>query len=164
MKIPNPISGSPAWRSSTGNMRSQSIWHWGQWDFSSGTPQDGGKQRLHSSRMDTRSHEHGYPGQSKDSVRIWARPTCGSYRVCRGRRMEAYVPRNNHQHKVLPTFCRNQCWKIPGQTINTVGKQNRPSTDMLPEDFIGTQLPLIQPLDTAFPTRELRPRKHSSTY
>ena len=52
-----------------------------QWWLNARTPQDCGKQRLHSWRVYIRFHSDWVPGQSRDSIRIWAKPTYGSWRV-----------------------------------------------------------------------------------
>ena len=106
-----------------------------QQGLSAATPQDWGKQILHSWRVHTGFHVHWVPGQSRDSTGIWVRPTCRSLRIswengatmacCRGRTIEAMVlgiiisenpPEVTILEKSDPT---HQGWETSGQTTNT---------------------------------------------
>ena len=53
----------------------------GQQDLITRTPQDWGKQRLHSWRMHTSSYQHQDLGGKKQCIAAWTRPTCWSWRV-----------------------------------------------------------------------------------
>ena len=86
--------------------------------------------------------------------------------MCRGKTMEAEIPRNIHPHELpqrmpfwknlappnsMPTLLR-----CPRPSNNRVGTQPYPSANRLPKVLPGTQLPLITHNNMAPPTRGTR--------
>ena len=134
--------------------------------------------------MHTRSVCTGTQRKSSDFIGAWARPTCCSWRVSWGgggsygslwgqghwwwRYWGVLIgmssPGGHHfdtKTWLHPIACRLQCWDTSGQTTNRVGKEPHPSADRLPKIFRSPQPSLNTPLDTALPTRGIRP---SSTH
>ena len=89
----------------------------GQWGLSAGAPQDWRKQRLHSWWVHTGFHMHWVPGQSRDSIRIWASPAVWILESLLGRQGSQVIiigigsPGGYHFGKIRPrpTACLHKC-------------------------------------------------------
>ena len=118
----------------------------GQQGLCTGAPQDCRKQRLHSWREHTGFQVHWVPRQSRDSIRIWIRPTCGSWRIswengvavtcCRGKILEAEIsgisigmksPGGGHFGKIWPQPSGLRSHR----PNNSVGSQPHPSANRM---------------------------------
>ena len=113
----------------------------GQGGLYATAPQDWRKWILHSWKVHPRLHVHWVLGQSNDSIGIWLRPDCSSWRIswenrvsvacCGGTILEAKVL------GIIISVCSyriHQRWEAPGQTIIQVESQPHPLANRLPKD------------------------------
>ena len=130
---PTGVSSEPTLGSQPGGLASEG----GAFGLSAGAPQGWGRQTP-LLRAHTRFHEHWCPGQSRDSIRAWTRPTCRSWRVSWGGRNWLWLTMRTrtqvadtsenthwcgfwrspllHQDLAPPTACWLQCWHASAQT------------------------------------------------
>ena len=127
-----------------------------------------GKQKLQSWGAHTRFYMHLDPEESNDSIRVWDRPPCGSWRVlgrrcrlavahCGGKLTSGRVSRKCELSQRSPfcqglaptTACRLECWDASGQTTCRV--ETHPSANRLLKVLLTPQLPVNVLLEIAPP-------------
>ena len=181
MRVPKPTSGSPAWGLCWKEKHPE---HWRPAGLKCRSSTGLGEKEtplLEGAYMISHAL---VPGQSRDSIRILARPTNRHWRVSQGGRgwLWLTVEEGNWRWRSqgliigvsLPGGCRlgkiwphpttaysHECWKAQGQITSKVGTETHPAAERLPKVFLGIQPPLITPLNMALITRRM---SYSSTH